>query len=204
MSSIKHIIFDFGGVLGADANSWVWKKDPDVLTKTGLSNDEIKDLFWQHWNTLKDGKEDLQAFFIDVAKHSKENVSTETLRQLYHRNITLHEDVFELVKELEKNYKLYILANESLEGMQFKIDQFRLEEHFAEIFNSADLGLSKPDEQIFKTVIEKMNAPVESILFIDDQEKNVQAAQRVGIESILFTNAEKLKEALSPLLTSKG
>lgn len=200
MNSIKHIIFDFGGVLGADANSWVWKKDPEVRTQTGLLEKEIIDIFWKHWESLKVGNEDLQIFFEDIATQSKKEVSVDTLRKLYHRSITRNEDVFDIVKKLENTYRLYILANESLEGMNFKKDTFNLQEHFVEIFNSAELKLGKPDKKVFTKVLEKIDAPAKSVLFIDDQEKNVEAAQAVGIASILFKNEKQLQQELNALL----
>jgi len=204
MSTIKNIIFDFGGVLGADANSWIWKKDPEILTQTGLSEQELINIFWNHWENLKVGNEDLQTFFEDIATQSKQEVSVDTLRKLYHRSITRNEDVFDIVKKLENTYRLYILANESIEGMTYKKDTFNLRDYFVKIFNSAELKLGKPDKKVFAKVLEEIHAPAKDVLFIDDQEKNVEAAQAVGIVSILFKNEKQLQQELNVLLKIKG
>lgn len=62
---------------------------------------------------------------------------------------------------------------------------------------SADLGLRKPDRQIYEALIEASGFPVEKLLFVDDREQNVLAARELGIESILhdphtgFTEARR-------------
>jgi putative hydrolase of the HAD superfamily len=194
VDGITTIIFDFGGVLGSDANSWT--KDNDVVNKTGLSVEEIDTEYFKHWDKLKIGKEDLQEFFEDIQKKSKNTVTIEDLRELYHQKILLNEDLFSLAKKLQKKYPLYILANESLEGLRVKKDKFQLDDYFTQIFNSAELGLSKPDPNIFETVLTLIQTPAEHVLFIDDQERNVKAAKTLGIKSIHYTGFEKLIEEL--------
>ncbi len=118
MDGITTIIFDFGGVIGSDANSWT--KDNDVVNTTGLSIEEIDTVYFQHWDKLKIGKEDLQEFFEDIQKKSKHAVTIDELRELYHHKILLNNDLFSLAKNLQKEYPLYILANESFEGLRVK------------------------------------------------------------------------------------
>lgn len=198
MKKYTSIIFDFGGVLGSDANSWT--NDADVLEKTGLSSDEITRLFLYHWRHLKVGEEDLQTFFEDIAKRSNKPIAVSLLRDLYHRNIVINREILDLVKQLDQDYALYILANESLEGMNVKKEKFDLHNYFLEIFNSAELGVSKPDQKLFFTVLKKINTSADRVLFIDDQEKNINAAQKLGIKSVLFTGSKQLQEELITLL----
>ena len=50
---------------------------------------------------------------------------------------------------------------------------------------SGDLGLRKPDRQIYQALIEACGFPVAELLFVDDREQNVRAARELGIESLL-------------------
>jgi putative hydrolase of the HAD superfamily len=54
------------------------------------------------------------------------------------------------------------------------------------IFVSYELRLLKPDLEIYKKVMEKLNATPEEIVFIDDKPKNVDAAKSLGIHGIVF------------------
>jgi HAD superfamily hydrolase (TIGR01509 family) len=62
---------------------------------------------------------------------------------------------------------------------------------------SGDLGLRKPDRQIYAALIQASGFPVAELLFADDREPNVLAARGLSIESILhdsqagFTDARR-------------
>jgi HAD superfamily hydrolase (TIGR01509 family) len=51
---------------------------------------------------------------------------------------------------------------------------------------SADVGIRKPDQQIYEILIQSCGYKVEDILFVDDREKNVIAAREFGIETAHF------------------
>lgn len=70
------------------------------------------------------------------------------------------------------------------------------------IFVSYELGLLKPDVNIYQTVLQKLNALPEEVIFVDDKLKNVEAAKSIGIHGIVFNKntiaqeiANKLKSA---------
>ena len=70
------------------------------------------------------------------------------------------------------------------------------------IFVSYELGLLKPDIKIYQTVLQKLNALPEEVIFVDDKIKNVEAAKSIGIYGIVFKQhtiaqeiANKLKSA---------
>jgi putative hydrolase of the HAD superfamily len=62
---------------------------------------------------------------------------------------------------------------------------------------SGDVGLRKPDRQIYEALIQASGFPVEKILFVDDRQQNVLASRELGIEAILhdpragFTDARR-------------
>jgi FMN phosphatase YigB (HAD superfamily) len=62
---------------------------------------------------------------------------------------------------------------------------------------SGDVGLRKPDREIYEALIQSSGFPVEKLLFVDDRQQNVLAARELGIESILhdpragFTDARR-------------
>lgn len=51
---------------------------------------------------------------------------------------------------------------------------------------SGDVGVRKPDKEIYTILIHSSGYTVENILFVDDREKNVGAAREAGIETIMF------------------
>jgi HAD superfamily hydrolase (TIGR01509 family) len=63
-------------------------------------------------------------------------------------------------------------------------------------FVSCLIGLRKPDPAIYAHVLRELGVSAEQCIFIDDRSSNCQAAEEVGIRSIRFEGADKLREAL--------
>lgn len=66
-------------------------------------------------------------------------------------------------------------------------------------FLSCQMGLRKPDPQIFKRCAQAVGRPPHECLFIDDQPRNTTAAEGVGMQSITFEGAAKLRADLRQL-----
>ena len=54
----------------------------------------------------------------------------------------------------------------------------------------------KPDERIFRLMLQAENVAPAQVLFIDDGSRNVEAARNVGINAIHATNGEDWTEAV--------
>ena len=55
------------------------------------------------------------------------------------------------------------------------------------------------DKKIFLHVLEEINSKPEESLFIDDQEKNVLAARKIGMKGIVYKDINELKKELTQL-----
>ncbi len=56
--------------------------------------------------------------------------------------------------------------------------------------------LIKPDPAIYELLMNELDQPPQELLFIDDSEKNIQAARALGIDSIHFENPDQLRKEL--------
>nr|WP_184080297.1 HAD family phosphatase [Nocardiopsis mwathae] len=54
---------------------------------------------------------------------------------------------------------------------------------FDAVFFSCDLGIRKPDPEIYRHVLAELGAAPEETVFVDDREENVLAAKRLGIDA---------------------
>ena len=62
--------------------------------------------------------------------------------------------------------------------------------HFDRVFNSYHLGIGKRNPRIFRMVACRMGRRPEQILFVDDSPGNVQRAESVGMNALLFQDEE--------------
>jgi putative hydrolase of the HAD superfamily len=77
-------------------------------------------------------------------------------------------------------------------------------ELFAELFDgvviSGEVGLRKPDPEIFQHALELLGLPPQDCAFIDDIEHNVRAAERLGIVGVHHVDAAGTVARLEELL----
>ncbi len=192
---IKVVLVDYGGVLGSD--SPILSEDPETSQKTGLSQKEILDLYWEFWNDLKVGNKDLRDYLKEVVKRSKHQTSVEELMTLHYQKIYIHNEIVTYVKNVKKQgIRVMILSNESREGMRQKVQKFHLDKVFEKVYCSADIGLTKPDNKIFEYVLKDLQIEPESVLLIDDSDQNIVAAKSIGLQTLLFRNSEQVSELL--------
>lgn len=88
------------------------------------------------------------------------------------------------------------LNNESLELNQYRIERFRLRDYFDLFFSSCYLGLRKPDQRLYRLVLQLTQRRGEECLFIDDRELNLQWAERAGMRVLRYRDAAQLDNDL--------
>lgn len=96
--------------------------------------------------------------------------------------------MFDLLKKLKhKGYELGVISTSSKEMIDWKIEHFKLRNYFDCIIDSGYSGLNKPDPKIYKLALNKLKTKPKETIFIDDTQKNVEAANNLGINGLLFT-----------------
>jgi putative hydrolase of the HAD superfamily len=99
-------------------------------------------------------------------------------------------------------YLLAALNNESRELNRYRIERFHLNDYFSLFFSSCYLGVRKPDEKIYRMVLDVTQRRPEECLFVDDRALNVECAFRVGMRAIRYRNIEGLRAGLRKSETS--
>lgn len=93
-------------------------------------------------------------------------------------------------------HRLYALTNWSAETFPHAIERYDFLQWFEGILVSGVEMMKKPDPRIYQLILERYQIDPATALFIDDSQRNVDAAIREGIASIRFESPEQLREAL--------
>lgn len=102
-----------------------------------------------------------------------------------------------LLPALERaGYRLYALTNWSAETFPVARHRYPWLSHFRHIVVSGDVGLAKPDPAIFTLALHHANRPAADVLFIDDNQPNVDAALALGLSAVHFTSPGQCQAAL--------
>lgn len=116
----------------------------------------------------------------------------ETVAELQRRclpDVTLIEGVPETLQNLkDQGYRLSIISNAAYAPfLYWTLTRFGLAASFEQVFVSADLGVRKPNIEIFRLALEELRlAPEETVYTGDDFIKDVDAAKRMGMRAIWF------------------
>ena len=109
-------------------------------------------------------------------------------------------DTVDILAELrERQVPIYALSNWSAETFPFAQRRFEFLQWFRAVFLSAEVRLVKPDPRIFQYFCERFGLIPEQIIYIDDLQHNVEAASRIGMQAIRFSDPASLREELVQL-----
>lgn len=197
---IKNIIFDFGAVL-VDWN-------PLYLYGPYFGSKEETEWFLTEvcpyeWNTTVDAGRDTEdamqeriALYPDWEKE---------IRMYYGEWIKMMNGeipgMYEIVCSLkEKGYGVYGLTNWSRETFPLIRDTYRIFSKLDGFVVSGEEMIKKPDQRLYKILLDRYSLNPEECIFIDDSQANLDGGEAVGIRGVLFKSPEKLKEDLATIL----
>lgn len=197
---IDAVVFDLGGVL----IDW----DPRHLYRTLFDDDEIAmerfltEVCSPAWNVQQ-----------DAGRSWSEAVETLTYRHPGHRELIAAYDerwsemlggaiegTVEILDELRASgVRVAALSNWSAEKFPVARSRFEFLDWFEAIVISGEVGVSKPDERIYRHLLGRMGLDPGSTVFIDDSAANVAAAAELGMTALRFRDPPTLRAELQDL-----
>lgn len=126
-------------------------------------------------------------------------MTVDQLAEAYENSVYPNEEIFELVKELEKNYNLQLYSDTPKILYDRVMKKMPVIDYFREVTLSFEVGELKDSPRGYEEVISKSNHSPEEIIFIDDREEFVEQAKELGINGIQFTDIDNLIEELNKL-----
>lgn len=197
---IKAIIFDFGRVISAQKPSTLFRSYEDEL---GLEPGTINSIMFdsEAWQEALVGRKTAEEFWHEISSELGLNSVNEVdvFRRRYREDEQINQGVLDLILRLHGNYKLAVLSNSPPGLSQWLVD-WNVLNFFDVVFCSGDEGIAKPDSKAFELTLERLGLKPDEAVFIDDTREHVNAAQKLGLQGILFTTAEELEEKLDVLL----
>ncbi|WP_396171414.1 HAD family hydrolase [Flavobacterium sp.] len=179
---IDTIIFDFGDIfINLDKEAPINK-----LKKLGLThwNDDLNQLNLQ----FEKGQITEENFLLGFQKHLQ-NASFDEILDAWN-SILLDFPLrrLEFLQKLTKKYRLFLLSNtdsihidtfERDNGLSFTRDFYMC---FEKVYFSFEMGMRKPDAEIFDYLIKNHELSPKRTLFIDDKKENTDAALLLGLQ----------------------
>ena len=196
VSTIEVILFDLGGVLVELGESpippaWLPENNSFTLSDWFLSETAV---------SFEKGSITADIFAETLRNDLKIDANPELIIEHFSQwPIGLFPGAKDLLKSLQPKYRLAVLTNTNELHWPRIVEEFRLPEYFECIFASHLLNKVKPESVIFQHVIDELQVAPASILFLDDNLKNVEASRKLGIQSLQVSGIEQARQGLAAL-----
>lgn len=197
---IDTIIFDFGDIfINLDKRATI-----DGLEHLGLSswNEDLDQLNI----SFEKGQISRDAFLLGIQKHIPNATIDEILMAWNAVLLDFPLYRLEFLQLLSKKFRLFLLSNtdaihidhfEQREGASFYGDFYQC---FEKVYFSYEMGMRKPDAEIYTTLINRHELAPKRTLFVDDKKDNTDAAKALGLH---VWNLQVGKEDVIELLDKK-
>lgn len=198
---INTIIYDLGGVVVFETQD-LWKSIfSDLLNTANTTRIDLKTLeshLERYKSDIQTGKMKLYDFYRKVLNSVQENdANPEKLLQIHLDSYTKHSgkydrNMLELINHLREQYRVVCFTNTEPEIA--KLNKKRgLFDYFEGAFTSSEMGLSKPDPKSYQKVLDELRIKPQQAIFIDNDQNNVEAAKKIGINGIVYQDINHLK-----------
>jgi 2-haloacid dehalogenase len=202
MEKISAIVFDFGGVLMDWSPHYLYRQffgaDPEKI------NLFLQEIGFNEWNLQLDKG---RPFSEGIAELIKKFPGYEDLIRAYDERWeeTLAgpiEPTLNILRDLKERtdltgFSLFGLSNWSAEKFANIRQRYEFFDWFEDIVVSGEEKLIKPDPQIFRVLLNRIDRLAGECLFVDDSAVNIQAAKNLGFDTIHFQSSDKLRLELS-------
>ncbi|MBI4597823.1 MAG: HAD family phosphatase [Candidatus Omnitrophica bacterium] len=192
------VLFDLGGVV-VEVNSDQLLHH--VAQLTGKSFEEVQAVIY-HKDLLLPfelGRITPQAYYEGLKAQLAFSWTYEQFVRAWNSLFIENTDVTQLMERLQKRHTLIALSNTN------RLHLMHIQQHFPSLtvfhdwIASSDVGMRKPDPEIYHLAVRRGGARVERTIYIDDRPELVQAGRNVGLQAIRFENSQQLEEELRAL-----
>lgn len=195
----KAIVFDFGGVLIDWSVYHLYRK---LLPSDEAIREFLEEIKFSEFNKKLDAGYPFSRMKAELLE--KYPAQEHLVRAFFERWMECTGDAIEPTVEVLRAVKsaghpVYGLSNWSHETFPLLQHRYPFLPELDDYLLSGMAGVSKPDEEIFRIFLQRINRPAEDCVFIDDAQANIDAANRLGFTGILFTSAAQLQDELHAL-----
>ena len=183
------IIFDYGNVLCQSQPP----ADTDAMAAIlGLSLEQFNDLYWRFRIPYDSGTLNPAAYWNELARATSRKLTSDQIATLTEIDSRSWSHPARVMPQWARDLRAAGLRTALLSNMPVAVKDYVLgcswlPDFDARVF-SCDVGTCKPEPGMYRECLAALGLQPSEVLFFDDREPNVRAAQALGLHAVLFTN----------------
>jgi putative hydrolase of the HAD superfamily len=198
-TEIEAVVFDFGGVLTLQPLD---QHLESLRALCGLDRSAFAAEYRRQRRDYERGIIDSREYWSRVIDSGGKPVDPGILRSLYEKDTAswtrINEPVLNWASQLqEAGMRTGILSNMPRDILERIETRFHWFDRFEVKIFSCELGLNKPEAEIYRACLDALRLEAGKVLFLDDIPENVRGAKRAGFRTVLFRNLEDSLQEIS-------
>ncbi|MBQ9746025.1 MAG: HAD family phosphatase [Clostridia bacterium] len=194
---IKNVIFDCGRVIMQYDEKYISSFFTDSEADAELL--AVVAMHRKYWNAFDEGTLTEEVYLREVKKELPERLHTavEKLCAAWTSHMPPVPGIEDVVKEIKSSGRgLYLLSNFN-QRLRNELDYAPVLKLFDGLVISGEIGMVKPNEDIYEYLLRTYGLDASECIFVDDRADNLEAGEKCGIKGYLFDgDAEKLRAYL--------
>jgi putative hydrolase of the HAD superfamily len=198
---IRAVVSDFGGVLTTPLTA----PFQTFAARSGIAMDEFRTVL-AAFSARTDGVQPLfelecgritEAQFLGALEQTLleelgREISCADLTETLWEGLAPNERMIELMAALRaEGYRMALVTNNVREWEARWRAIAPIDDIFELVIDSAQVGMRKPDPEIYELTVRRLGVPAAACLFVDDLEPNCAAARDAGMQAILYRDPQQ-------------
>lgn len=159
--------------------------------------------YWRHRDDLDHGTISVAEYWARVGADLGLEFSAPQVQQLWAIDfrswITVEPGAIDVLHDLQQGgTRMALLSNAGFDfGEPFRRAPFA--RYFERVFVSAEIGMIKPDPEIYRHVARELDIEPSAMVFVDNKAVNIEGAESIGVVGHVFTGVTELRAFLAAL-----
>lgn len=196
MKNIKTIVYDYGGVISKKQNKELINKMCKILN---IPAEQFFSFYTKERRDYDSALIDAKTYWTKTIQLMDGQIELKDMDKLIELDIKswldMNSETIEYIKSIKDQIKLAILSNITFEVLEEIKNLYWIHYFDTKIF-SCEEKFSKPGDEIYNICLKRVKVEPQHILFIDDSKENLNAAQKMGINILKFTDCENMKNII--------
>ena len=199
--TIRAVFFDLGGVI---LRTEYQAPRQQLAERLGLEYDDLDRIVFNSETGIQAaaGAITSQQHWEAVMKRLKRPVEElELIRGEFFAGDIIDRDLVNFLRSLRNTHKTGLISNNWSDLREYLVRE-KIIDAFDHIIISAEVGVAKPEPEIFRIALEQAGVRPEEAVLVDDFHANIEGCEKVGMKGIHFKDAETAMQQLKELLST--
>ncbi len=190
---IRAVIFDCFEVLLLHASG-------HFLQKHVPNHELVKEAF-EKVNELSDyGRLSYEERLVGLARAT--GLSVGFVRENLYKDLIRNDDLFTYIETLRGKYKVGLLSNTGVGSFEQFFTENELQELFDVVVLSYQVGIVKPDPEIYRLTARDLGCSPEECVMVDDSQSNCDGAMRAGMKAMQYEDFTTFRDEFMGVIQS--